>query len=112
MTVAIKGELYRSVTQELLDVLRVYAQREQQREARVPEVLPKYVWQVRAPEQGGQTGACALPTRRGALFDNAACFYLGISGGEFIERWDSGYYDEDSDDPNVVDVATLLPFAR
>jgi hypothetical protein len=34
-----------------------------------------------------------------ALFDNAARFYLGISGEEFIERWDSGYYDEDPDRP-------------
>ena len=27
------------------------------------------------------------------LFDNAARFYLGISGKELAERWDSGYYD-------------------
>ena len=46
-----------------------------------------------------------------ALFDNAARFYLGISGEEFVERWDSGYYDEDPDRPDVVDVAMLLPFA-
>jgi hypothetical protein len=46
------------------------------------------------------------------LFDNAARFYLGISGEEFVERWDSGYYDEDPDRPDVVDVAMLLPFAR
>jgi hypothetical protein len=31
--------------------------------------------------------------RRAALFDNAARFYLGISGKELAERWDSGYYD-------------------
>jgi hypothetical protein len=47
-----------------------------------------------------------------ALFDNAARFYLGISGEEFVERWDSGYYDEDPDHPDVVDVVMLLPFAR
>lgn len=47
-----------------------------------------------------------------ALFDNAARFYLGISGEEFIERWDSGYYDEAPDHPDIVDVAMLLPFAR
>jgi hypothetical protein len=45
-------------------------------------------------------------------FDNAARFYLGISGEEFVERWDSGYYDEDPDQPDVVDVVMLLPFAR
>ena len=47
-----------------------------------------------------------------ALFDNAARFYLGISGEEFVERWDSGCYDEDPDQPDVVDVVMLLPFAR
>jgi hypothetical protein len=46
------------------------------------------------------------------LFDNAARFYLGISGEECVERWDSGYYDEDPDRPDVVDVTMLLPFAR
>ena len=46
------------------------------------------------------------------LFDNAARFSLGISGEEFVERWDSGYYDEDPDRPDVVDVTMLLPFAR
>lgn len=48
-----------------------------------------------------------------ALFDNAARFYLGISGDEFIERWNSGYYDdEDPEHPDIVDVAMLLPFVR
>jgi hypothetical protein len=46
------------------------------------------------------------------LFDNASRFYLGISGDEFVGRWESGYYDEDPDQPDVVDVAMLLPFAR
>ena len=46
------------------------------------------------------------------LFDNAARFYLRFSGEEFVERWDSGYYDEDPDRPDVVDVAMLLPFVR
>lgn len=46
------------------------------------------------------------------LFDNAARFYLGISGDEFVGRWESGYYDEDPDQPDIVDVAMLLPFAR
>jgi len=46
------------------------------------------------------------------LFDKAARFYLNISGEQFIERWESGYYDKDPDDPNVVEVTMLLPFAR
>jgi hypothetical protein len=45
------------------------------------------------------------------LFDNAAQHYLGISGEEFLGRWDSGYY-EDPDQPAVMNVVMLLPFAR
>jgi hypothetical protein len=45
------------------------------------------------------------------LFDNAAQHYLGISGEEFLARWDSGYY-EDPDQPEVMSVVMLLPFAR
>ena len=45
------------------------------------------------------------------LFDNAAQHYLGISGEEFLDRWDSGYY-EDPDQPEVMSVVMLLPFAR
>lgn len=44
------------------------------------------------------------------LFDNAARYYLEISGDEFIRRWDSGYYDDDPE--KVMGVAILLPFAR
>jgi hypothetical protein len=43
------------------------------------------------------------------LFDNAAQYYLGISGDEFIRRWESGYYDDDPEE--VMGVAMLLPFA-
>jgi len=45
------------------------------------------------------------------LFDNAAHHYLGISGEEFLDRWDSGYY-EDPDQPGLMSVIMLLPFAR
>lgn len=46
------------------------------------------------------------------LFDHAADFFLHIDGAEFIKRWDAGYYDDDPDDPDVMDVATLLPLVR
>jgi hypothetical protein len=45
------------------------------------------------------------------LFDNAAQHYLDITGEEFLERWDSGYYEE-PDQPEVMSVIMLLPFAR
>jgi hypothetical protein len=45
------------------------------------------------------------------LFDKAARYYLEISGDAFLERWDSGYY-EDPDQPEVMSVVMLLPFVR
>lgn len=44
------------------------------------------------------------------LFDAAANAYLGLSGEEFLKRWESGYY-EDPDRPDVMSVLMLLPFA-
>ncbi|WP_030163439.1 hypothetical protein [Spirillospora albida] len=45
------------------------------------------------------------------MLHNAARRRLNISGEEFLDRWDRGYYD-DTDDPAVADVAMLIPFAR
>lgn len=45
------------------------------------------------------------------MFDRAAQEALGISGGDFLARWDAGEY-EDNDDPMVTRVAMLIPFAR
>jgi hypothetical protein len=44
------------------------------------------------------------------LFDNAAQHYLDISGEEFISRLESNHY-EDLDQPDVMSVLMLLPFA-
>ncbi len=50
------------------------------------------------------------------LFDRNARHYLGISGEEFLRRWDAGEYDDPDDrsknGPEVMRVASLLPFAR
>jgi hypothetical protein len=46
------------------------------------------------------------------LFDRAARHYLGISGEEFVERWESGHYEDPDADPGVMSVVMLLPFAR
>jgi hypothetical protein len=46
-----------------------------------------------------------------AMLDRAAQEVLGISGEEFLVRWDAGEY-EDSDDPAITRVAMLIPFAR
>jgi len=45
------------------------------------------------------------------LFDAAARRFLGISGDEFLHRWDSGDFDDD-DQSEVTHVALLIPFAR
>jgi hypothetical protein len=45
------------------------------------------------------------------LFDRRARKLLGISGDEFLRRWDSGDF-MDSDDPKVSSLAVLIPFAR
>lgn len=45
------------------------------------------------------------------LFDRAARHYLGLTGGEFLERWASGYYENPDSEPGVMSVVMLLPFA-
>jgi hypothetical protein len=44
------------------------------------------------------------------LFDQRARRFLGMSGKEFIRRYDAGELDPDDD--NVLRVALLLPFGR
>jgi hypothetical protein len=50
------------------------------------------------------------------LFDRSARHYLGISGDEFLCRWDAGEYDDPDDrtknPPEVMEVASLFPVAR
>ena len=38
--------------EQVLNILRVRATREQEGGARVAEIVPAYIWQARAPEQG------------------------------------------------------------
>lgn len=44
------------------------------------------------------------------MLDRAARRYLGMSGKAFIQAWNAGKY-RDIDEPNVIAVAMLLPFA-
>jgi hypothetical protein len=46
-----------------------------------------------------------------AMLNRAAQEELGISGEDFLGKWDSGEYQE-SDNPVVTRVAMLIPFAR
>lgn len=50
-----------------------------------------------------------------ALFDRQARRLLGISGVEFLRRWDAGESRHEEDSPEAraaVHVAGLLPFGR
>ena len=44
------------------------------------------------------------------LFDERARRFLGMSGKEFVRRYNAG--ELDADDDNVLRVALLLPFGR
>jgi len=46
------------------------------------------------------------------LLNARAQMYLGISGAEFLERWDAGYYDDDPDRPEVMRVVSVIPGVR
>ena len=50
-----------------------------------------------------------------ALFDQEARRVMGISGEEFLRRYDAGEFDAVVDDPDhreVLHLAMLIPFAR
>jgi hypothetical protein len=50
-----------------------------------------------------------------ALFDAQAQAMLGISGTEFLRRWDAGQYAACTDEPEASRIrrlAALIPFAR
>ena len=46
------------------------------------------------------------------ILDEAARKYLGISGEEFLKRWDAGEYAGRADTPDVMAVVSLIHFAR
>jgi len=46
------------------------------------------------------------------LFDGAARYYMGISGKEFLRRWDAGEWQDDPDHYPIMALVMLIPFAR
>jgi hypothetical protein len=46
------------------------------------------------------------------ILDEKSQRYLGISGEEFMRRWDDGYYAKDPDRPELIRLAMLLPLVR
>jgi hypothetical protein len=47
-----------------------------------------------------------------AVFDAAARRHLGMSGDEFLRRWDAGEFADDPDRPEVIEVAMMVPLVR
>lgn len=56
------------------------------------------------------------PEESRALFDRKARAILGISGPEFLRRWDAGEYrnltEETREERDIMHVAMLIPFGR
>lgn len=55
------------------------------------------------------------PEETREAFDASAREWFGMSGEEFIRRWDAGEFDaiaDDADHPQVMWLATLIPFGR
>jgi hypothetical protein len=52
------------------------------------------------------------PDEARAFFDREVQRVLKISGDAFLANWDSGAYDADPDQPDVMYLAMLIPFAR
>jgi hypothetical protein len=66
-----------------------------------PDTLPKVQWVT--PEEGRE------------IFDAEARRVMGMSGEEFIRRWDAGEYREIADTPgnlHIIGLAFLIPLAR
>lgn len=47
-----------------------------------------------------------------ALLDRQARRYLDMSGDEFVRAWRAGEFDDDPDQPEIMRVAMLIPFAE
>jgi hypothetical protein len=46
------------------------------------------------------------------ILDEAARRYLKMSAKEFLEAWDAGKFSDRVDTPDVMRVASLIPFAQ
>jgi len=46
------------------------------------------------------------------IFDEAARYYMGISGDEFLRRWDAGEWQDDPDHAPVMQVVSALSLVR
>ena len=47
-----------------------------------------------------------------ALLDKQTRRVLGISAEEFVRLWEAGHFDDDPDQPELMRLVALIPFAR
>ena len=47
-----------------------------------------------------------------ALLDKHARRVLGVSAEEFVRLWESGHFDDDPDQPELMRLVALIPFAQ
>lgn len=59
---------------------------------------------VPAPEYSEEEGR--------VIFDEAARRLLGMSGEDFLRRWDAGKFADDPDRPEVIEIAMMIPLVR
>ncbi len=70
--------------------------------------------QARAEDTDGQV-RFLTPEESRAFFDQEARRLLGISGEEFVRRWEAGEYTEIADDPDhpeILDLYMISPLGR
>jgi hypothetical protein len=69
-----------------------------------------------SPIEEPRTHAQVLNTvERWAFFDEQARALMGMSGDEFLRRWDAGEFEACADDPEhpeIMHLALLIPFGR
>ena len=52
------------------------------------------------------------PEEAWILFQNTAELYMGMSGEQFLSKWDAGGFDDVDSSPQVMRVASLIPLVR
>jgi hypothetical protein len=61
---------------------------------------------------GETTSAIFSSEEARALFDNTAKQYMGMSGNDFLDGWDSGKFRDAKTKPRAMRVAILIPLVR
>jgi|GEM_PF-857551 len=62
--------------------------------------------------KSGETSDAFTPEEANNLFDATARRYMGISGDEFLQRWDNGEFRDSESQARAMRVAILIPIVR